>query len=89
MWMMRRRYRQRQALALLLVRSSLVALCMLSGAFSVPCIYITEKRLPDGLCAVLDNLPQVPPEKFEKLAGVVKKIISQVGVQIREGEVFS
>jgi hypothetical protein len=37
---------------------------------------------------VLDNLPQVPPEKFDKLAGVVKKIISQVGVQIREGEDF-
>lgn len=39
--------------------------------------------------AVLDNLPEVPPEKFDKLAGVIKKIISQVGVRIREGEMTS
>jgi translation initiation factor 3 subunit B len=37
---------------------------------------------------VLDNLPRVPPEKYEKLAGVVRKIVSQVGVTIREGKLL-
>ena len=36
--------------------------------------------------AVVDNLPQVPPEKYEKLSGVVKKVISQAKVVIRDGE---
>ena len=35
--------------------------------------------------AVLDNLPKVEAAKFDKLAGVVRKIISQVGVSIRGG----
>ena len=35
--------------------------------------------------AVLDNLPKVPHEKYDKLAGVVRKVISQVGVTIRGG----
>jgi translation initiation factor 3 subunit B len=35
--------------------------------------------------AVLDNLPKVPHEKYDKLAGVVRKVISQVGVSIRGG----
>ena len=36
---------------------------------------------PDGgsLCiAVVDNLPEVPPEKFDKLTGILKKLFSQV-----------
>ena len=33
---------------------------------------------------VVDNLPVVPPEKFEKLENVVRKIYSQIGV-IRDG----
>jgi translation initiation factor 3 subunit B len=32
---------------------------------------------------VVDNLPVVPPEKFEKLENVIRKIYSQIGV-IRE-----
>ncbi len=38
-----------------------------------------------GASAVLDNLPKVPHEKYDKLAGVVRKVISQVGVTIRGG----
>ncbi len=34
---------------------------------------------------MLDNLPKVPHEKYDKLAGVVRKVISQVGVSIRGG----
>ncbi|XP_073111676.1 eukaryotic translation initiation factor 3 subunit B [Elaeis guineensis] len=37
-----------------------------------------------GNIIVVDNLPVVPPEKFEKLEGVIRKIYSQTGV-IREG----
>ncbi|XP_008786288.2 eukaryotic translation initiation factor 3 subunit B-like [Phoenix dactylifera] len=37
-----------------------------------------------GNIIVVDNLPVVPPEKFEKLEGVIRKIYSQIGV-IREG----
>jgi translation initiation factor 3 subunit B len=33
---------------------------------------------------VVDNLPVVPPEKYEKLENVVRKIYSQIGV-IKEG----
>ncbi|XP_074557396.1 eukaryotic translation initiation factor 3 subunit B-like [Curcuma longa] len=36
-----------------------------------------------GNIIVVDNLPVVPPEKFEKLEGVVRKIYSQIGT-IRE-----
>jgi hypothetical protein len=35
--------------------------------------------------AVLDNSPKVEAAKYDKLAGVVRKIISQVGVSIRGG----
>lgn len=34
--------------------------------------------------AVVDNLPQVGPEKQDKLTAVIKKIFGQVGI-IREG----
>ncbi len=34
---------------------------------------------------MLDNLPKVAHEKYDKLAGVVRKVISQVGVSIRGG----
>ena len=34
---------------------------------------------------MLDNLPKVPHEKYDKLAGVVRKVINQVGVSIRGG----
>ncbi|GAB4828263.1 Eukaryotic translation initiation factor 3 subunit B [Ancistrocladus abbreviatus] len=37
-----------------------------------------------GNMIVVDNLPQVPKEKFEKLEGVIRKIYSQIGV-IKEG----
>lgn len=37
-----------------------------------------------GNVIVVDNLPVVPPEKFEKLEGVIRKIYSQIGM-IREG----
>jgi hypothetical protein len=33
---------------------------------------------------VVDNLPVVPPEKYEKVENVVRKIYSQIGV-IKEG----
>lgn len=33
---------------------------------------------------VVDNLPVVPPEKFEKLENVIRKIYSQIGA-IKEG----
>lgn len=36
------------------------------------------------MLAVVGNLPVVPPEKHEKLTGVIKKIYSQIG-HIREG----
>ncbi|CAK0783331.1 hypothetical protein CVIRNUC_006530 [Coccomyxa viridis] len=38
-----------------------------------------------GCVVVLDNLPKVEAAKYDKLAGVVRKIISQVGVSIRGG----
>ena len=34
---------------------------------------------------VVDNLPVVPPEKFEKLEGVVRKIYSQIGTIKEDG----
>ncbi|KAJ0973140.1 hypothetical protein J5N97_021099 [Dioscorea zingiberensis] len=37
-----------------------------------------------GNIIVVDNLPVVPPEKFEKLENVVRKIYSQIGV-IKDG----
>ena len=36
----------------------------------------------------MDNLPQVPPEKQEKLAAVIKRLYAQIGT-IREGVLFS
>ena len=35
--------------------------------------------LPNEKLSVVDNLPQVPPEKYEKLCAVVKKVLSAVG----------
>ncbi|CAL9067771.1 eukaryotic translation initiation factor 3 subunit B-like [Musa acuminata AAA Group] len=40
-----------------------------------------------GNIIVVDNLPVVPPEKFEKLEGVIRKIYSQIGT-IREGGIW-
>ncbi|XP_074557512.1 eukaryotic translation initiation factor 3 subunit B-like [Curcuma longa] len=40
-----------------------------------------------GNIIVVDNLPVVPPEKFEKLEGVVRKIYGQIGT-IREGGIW-
>ncbi|KAJ3692030.1 hypothetical protein LUZ60_012380 [Juncus effusus] len=37
-----------------------------------------------GNVVIVDNLPVVPPEKYEKLEGVVRKIYGQIGA-IREG----
>ncbi len=36
----------------------------------------------------MDNLPQVPPEKQEKLAAVIKRLYAQIGT-IREGVLSS
>lgn len=38
-----------------------------------------------GNVVVVDNLPVVPPEKFEKLENVVRKIYSQIGVIKEDG----
>ena len=38
-----------------------------------------------GNIIVVDNLPVVPREKFEKLEGVVRKIYSQIGVIKEDG----
>ncbi|KAL5559619.1 hypothetical protein UlMin_035830 [Ulmus minor] len=38
-----------------------------------------------GNIIVVDNLPVVPPEKFEKLEGVIRKIFSQIGVIKEDG----
>lgn len=38
-----------------------------------------------GNIIVVDNLPVVPKEKFEKLEGVVRKIYSQIGVIKEDG----
>ncbi|KAI3905116.1 hypothetical protein MKX01_017362 [Papaver californicum] len=38
-----------------------------------------------GNVIVVDNLPVVPPEKYDKLEGVVKKIYSQIGVIKEDG----
>ncbi|WVZ18640.1 hypothetical protein V8G54_005962 [Vigna mungo] len=38
-----------------------------------------------GNIVVVDNLPVVPREKFEKLEGVVRKIYSQIGVLKEDG----
>lgn len=38
-----------------------------------------------GNIMVVDNLPVVPPEKYDKLEGVVKKIYSQIGVIKEDG----
>ncbi len=45
-----------------------------------------EPQLETGMSNVIfvHNLPVVPPEKFEKLVSVVRKIYSQIGV-IPEG----
>ncbi len=40
---------------------------------------------PDTFGAVVANLPQVPPEKAEKLSTIIRKIYAQIGT-IREGE---
>lgn len=40
-----------------------------------------------GNIIVVDNLPVVLPEKFEKLEGVIRKIYSQIGT-IREGGIW-
>ena len=37
---------------------------------------------------VVDNLPVVPPEKFEKLQTVAKKIFGQIGVIVEGGLVM-
>lgn len=38
-----------------------------------------------GSVIVVDNLPVVPPEKFDKLESVVRKIYNQIGVIKEEG----
>ncbi|KAL5698942.1 Eukaryotic translation initiation factor 3 subunit B [Ranunculus cassubicifolius] len=38
-----------------------------------------------GNVIVVDHLPCVPPEKFEKLEGVIKKIFSQIGIIKEDG----
>ena len=38
-----------------------------------------------GNTIVVDNLPVVPKEKFDKLEGVVRKIYSQIGVIKEDG----
>ncbi|KAF5175883.1 Eukaryotic translation initiation factor 3 subunit b [Thalictrum thalictroides] len=38
-----------------------------------------------GNVIVVDHLPCVPPEKFEKLEGVIRKIFSQIGVIKEDG----
>lgn len=38
-----------------------------------------------GNIIVVDNLPVVPREKFEKLEGVIRKIYSQIGVIKEDG----
>ncbi|ESR63479.1 hypothetical protein CICLE_v100076091mg, partial [Citrus x clementina] len=38
-----------------------------------------------GNIIVVDNLPVVPKEKFEKLEGVIRKIYSQIGVIKEDG----
>lgn len=38
-----------------------------------------------GSVIVVDNLPVVPKEKFEKLEGVVRKIYGQIGVIKEDG----
>lgn len=50
-------------------------------------LYHEEALEPEagfGNVIVVDNLPVVPPEKFDKLEGVIRKIYSQIGV-VREG----
>lgn len=38
-----------------------------------------------GNIIVVDNLPVVPKEKFEKLEGVIRKIYSQIGIIKEDG----
>ncbi|VAI38132.1 unnamed protein product [Triticum turgidum subsp. durum] len=45
---------------------------------------IPELEMGFSNIIVVDNLPVVPPEKYEKLENVVRKIYSQIGV-IKEG----
>ncbi|CAI5470059.1 unnamed protein product [Closterium sp. Yama58-4] len=45
---------------------------------------VVETETGFGNVIVVDNLPVVPPEKFEKLQTVAKKIFGQIGL-IREG----
>jgi hypothetical protein len=52
-----------------------------SMAFSCP---PGDSAPPLCMHAVVGNIPVVPPEKYEKLAGVIRKIYSQIG-NIREG----
>ncbi|MQM15581.1 hypothetical protein Taro_048527 [Colocasia esculenta] len=44
-----------------------------------------EFALGFGSIIVVDNLPVVPPEKFEKLENVIRKIYSQIGVIKEDG----
>ena len=45
----------------------------------------THSTLTPTHAAVVDNLPVVPEEKYEKLLTVLKKIYGQIG-HVREGE---
>ena len=64
-----------RALCLLVLAVSMLMSTLIE--FSCNCVIV--------VCAVVDNLPIVPEEKFEKLSGVVKKVISQAHGIIREG----
>lgn len=48
---------------------------------------VVEQETGFGNIIVIDNLPVVAPEKFEKLQTVVKKIFGQIG-DIREGGLY-
>ena len=47
--------------------------------------YPLEFDMGFGNIIVVDNLPVVPKEKFEKLEGVVRKIYGQIGVIKEDG----
>jgi hypothetical protein len=49
-------------------------------------VSVSQPDTPPRVHAVVDNLPVVPEEKYEKLVSVLKKIYGQIG-HVREGKV--
>lgn len=48
-------------------------------------LLLWPELMPSAGCLVADNLPEVGPDKYDKLTGLLNRIYGQVGT-IREGK---